>query len=431
MPRGAPLYRQGRQQLSVDLWQQALPVAAAFACGLLMGIERGWTQRAQEPGTRVAGIRTFALLGLGGGVAGLIASQGMQIAGAAVLIGAVAILLLGYSRELRENGDSTTAVAALLSCSVAFLAGLGNMGLALAAAAATVLVLAMREELHGMLARLDAHDVKALARFSVIALAILPFLPDRQIGPLGAWNPAKLWWIIILVTGFSFAGYIANRLIGVRYGTAATAIIGGAYSSTAVTQSLAQRLGNADRPGAETAGIALASATMYLRVLVLVAVLAQRLLVPLAAILAPAILVAIAAGTWLYRRAPVGQGPPPVGNPVALLSALGFVAFVAAAAVVVRWAEGRFGDQGIALLLFIMGALDVDTSIVTAGGLPASAIGANLATIALAGTIVINMLVKIAITLAYARRRGLVAVSALAASASAVVIAIGLAWIRL
>lgn len=412
-------------------WQQAVPVAVAFACGLLMGIERGWTQRGQEAGRRVAGIRTFALLGLGGGVAGAIASQGAPLAGAAVMIGTVGILLLGYSRELHRNGDSTTAVAALLSCAIGFLAGFGNMGVALAAAAATVLVLAMREELHGMLARLDVHDVKALARFAVIALAILPFLPDRQIGPFGAWNPAKLWWIIILVTGFSFAGYIANRLIGVRYGTVATAIIGGAYSSTAVTQSLAQRLGIAERPGAETAGIALASATMYLRVLVLVGVLAQRLFIPCTAILAPAILVAMAAGVWFYRRAPIGEGPPPAGNPIALLPALGFVVFVAAAAVVVRWAEGRFGDQGIALLLFIMGALDVDASIVTAGGLPAAAISANLAAIALAGTIIANMLVKIAVTLAYAHRRGLAAAAALAASTSVLAATLGVAWLRL
>ena len=107
-----------------------------------------------------------------------------------------------------------------------------------------VLILAMRDELHGFVDQLDEKDVKALARFAVIALAVLPFLPDQPIsGPYGAWNPSKLWWVVILVTGFSFAGYIANRIFGARHGTIATALIGGAYSSTAVTQSLAQRLG--------------------------------------------------------------------------------------------------------------------------------------------------------------------------------------------
>ena len=110
---------------------------------------------------------------------------------------------------------------------------------------------------------------------------------------------------------------------------------------------------------------------------------------------------------------------------------MGFVVFVAAAAVVVRWAQGRFGDQGIALLLFIMGALDVDASIVTAGGLPPATIGADLAAIALAGTIIANMIVKMAVTLSYARRDGFVATSALLASTLVLAAAIMVAWMNL
>lgn len=419
----------------MDLWQQATDIASAFACGVLIGVERGWTLRNLEAGTRVAGIRTFALLGLTGGLAGSIAQQGAPLAGAVLLAGALVILVLGYSNDLRQSGDSTTAIAALMTSAIGFLAGFGDAGVALAAAAAAVLVLALRDELHGLVARLDAPDVKALARFAVIALAILPFLPDRQMGPYGAWNPAQLWWIIILVTGFSFAGYIANRLFGARHGTVATAIIGGAYSSTAVTQALAQRLGQrrgqTDVGGAEAAGIALASAMMYLRVLVLVAVLANRILLPFALLVTPALVVALAAGGWLYRRAPAGEGPPPPGNPIALLPALGFVVFVAASAVVVRWAQGRFGDQGIALLLFLMGALDVDASIVTAGGLPPAAIGAELAAIAISGTIIANMAVKIAVTLIYARSSGRAAVLALLASTLVLAASIAFAAARL
>jgi uncharacterized membrane protein (DUF4010 family) len=170
---------------------------------------------------------------------------------------------------------------------------------------------------------------------------------------------------------------------------------------------------------------------MYLRVLVLVAVLANRLVAPFALIVAPALAVAMVVGVWLYRRSPASQAPSSPGNPIALLPALGFVAFVAGAAVVVRWAEGRFGDNGIALLLFFMGALDVDTSIVTAGGLPAQAIGADLGAIAIAGTIVANMAVKIVTTLAYARRQGLVAAAALLASTLTLTAAIVWAWTKL
>src|SRR5207253_5762743 len=181
--------------------------------------------------------------------------------------------------------DSTSAVAAIVTIAIGFLAGSGNAGLAIACPAIAVAFLALRTWLHGFVERLDEEDVKALARYAVIAGAVLPFLPNGHYGPLGAWNPQRLWLVVVLVTGFSFLGYVANRIFGERHGTIATALIGGAYSSTAVTQSLAQRLGSDKQAGAEPAGIALASAVMYLRIPILIAVLATRVLLPISLLL--------------------------------------------------------------------------------------------------------------------------------------------------
>jgi uncharacterized membrane protein (DUF4010 family) len=278
---------------------------------------------------------------------------------------------------------------------------------------------------------LDQNDVKALARFAVIALAVLPFLPDRSFGPYDAWNASRLWWIVILVTGFSFVGYVANRIFGERHGTIATALIGGAYSSTAVTQALAQKLGTAGKAGAEPAGIALATAVMYLRVLLLVAVLANQVLADFAILILPALIIGWAAGYWLYRKAPSAEGPAPPGNPIALLPALAFVIFLAAAAVAARWAEGRFGEQGTAILILIMGSMNVDTAIVTLGGLPSGAISPALAALALAGTILVNMSVKLGVTIAYARRNGMPAALALAASMVALAVSLIVGWLSL
>jgi hypothetical protein len=100
-------------------------------------------------------------------------------------------------------------------------------------------------------------------------------------------------------------------------------------------------------------------------------------------------------------------------------------------AVVVTWAEDRFGQQGIALLLLISGSANVDVAIVTAGGLPPQAISAELAAIALAGTIVVNMGVKIGVTLAYARAKGRSAAIALLASTLILASTIAIAWVRL
>jgi len=410
---------------------EALRIGAAVAAGLLIGIERGWTQRGQRAGTRVAGVRTFTLLGLAGGLGGLLGAKGQTLVAGCIAASAAALLVAGYFKRLQEKPDATTPVAALATLAVGFLAGSGSAGLALSAAAVAVLVLAMREELHGFVAKLDEHDVKALARFAVIALGVLPFLPNEPMGPYGAWNPWKLWWVVVLVTGFSFMAYVANRLFGARRGTISTALIGGAYSSTAVTQSLAQRLGSNEAGGAEAAGIALATAVMYLRVIVLVAFLAPRILPSFVLVVLGPLLAAWAAGWWLYRKAPKCEGPSPPGNPIALLPALGFLLFVAAAAVVARWAEGRFGEQGIAVLLLIMGSMDVDAAIVTAGGLPSQAIAAELAALALGGTILANMFVKLGVTLAYARGKGLAAALALGASMAALTASLVVGWLRL
>jgi uncharacterized membrane protein (DUF4010 family) len=410
---------------------EALSGAAALAVGLLIGIERGWKLRGEKPGTRVAGVRTFTLIGLSGGIAGLIGVHGFGLAAGAIAAASAALIVLGYSRSVMKQHDATSAVAALSTLAIGFLAGSGSAGLAVAAGAVTVCLLALREEIHGLLGKLDEEDVKALARFAVIALAVLPFLPDHNFGPYDAWNASKLWWIVILVTGFSFAGYVANRIFGARNGTIATALIGGAYSSTAVTQSLAQRLGSGRPGGAEAAGIALASAVMYPRVLILVAALATRLTIPFAIIIAPPLVVAWAAGWWLYRKAPSCDAPAPPGNPIALLPALTFLVFLAFAAVAARWAEARFGQEGIAALLLLMGSLDVDAAIVTAGNLPPEAIGAQLAALALGGTILANMAVKLGITFAYARGKGGQAGLALLASMTALAASLVVGWLRL
>jgi uncharacterized membrane protein (DUF4010 family) len=413
--------------------QHALALLTALACGLLIGIERGFDLRGLRAGTRVAGVRTFTLVGLASGLAGLAGQLGQPFAAGALVAGCAAVLAIGYANRpgIKSKPDATTPIAALTTVGLGFIAGFGEPGFAIAGAAVVTLILALKAELHGFVDKLDDDDVKALARYAVVAGAVLPFLPSGHYGPLGAWNPQKLWLVVVLVTGFSFLGYVANRIFGERHGTIATALIGGAYSSTAVTQSLSQRLGSEQKGGAEPAGIALATAVMYLRVLLLIGILATRVFVPFAIIILPATIVAWGAGLWLYRTAPKCDAPAPPGNPIALLPAFGFVLFVAFAAVAAKWAAGRFGEHGIAVLLLVVGSTDVDTAIITLGGLQPAAISPLLAAIAIAGTVIANMAVKIGITLVYARGKGLSAVLAMSASVVALLVMIGLAALRL
>jgi len=414
-------------------WGDALGAGAAIACGILIGIERGFDLRGLKAGTRVAGVRTFTLVGLVAGLAGLIARLGQPFVAGVVMSAVVAVLAVGYAHRpgLNERPDATTPIAAVTTAALGFMAGYREPGFAIAGATIVTLLLALKTELHGFLAKLDEDDVKALARYAVIAGAVLPFLPSGHYGPLGAWNPQRLWLVVVLVTGFSFLGYIANRIFGERHGTVATGLIGGAYSSTAVTLALAERLGKEQQAGAEPAGIAFATAVMYLRMPVLIAILATRALPAIAILLLPASIVAWGAGFWLYRKAPRNQGPTPPGNPIALLPALGFVAFVAVAAIAAKWAEGQFGQSGIAVLLLIIGSMDVDVAIVTLGTLAPEAISPLLAAMAISGTAIINMAVKIGITLVYAGRKGISAAVAMTSSVVVLGVMIALAWTRL
>lgn len=249
-----------------------LQLGSALAVGLLIGVERGWQLRRAQEGMRVAGVRTFSLLGFVAGLAGFLGASVNQLTASAIVIGAVLVTGLGYWQTMKKGGlvDATSPVAAIVTLALGFLGGSGEPAFAVAGGAVVTLILALKAELHSLIGALDEEDVKAFARYAVIALAVFPFLPEGRFGPYEAWEPQTLWFVVVIVTGFSFIGYVANRIFGAKRGSIATAIIGGAYSSTAVTQSFAQRLGSGQGGGAENAGIELATAVMYLRVIVLV-----------------------------------------------------------------------------------------------------------------------------------------------------------------
>ena len=238
--------------------QEALGAGVGLAIGALVGLERGFKLRDQKAGTRVAGVRTFALIGLGAGLAGIIAGD-QPIAAGTVIVAILGYLAIAYAPRLQAQGRRDQSGR-----------GSGHGCRGLSRRARQRRPRARRGGGAGVHPRAEGRHPRirrparrrrissALARYGIIALAVLPFLPDQPMGPYGAWNPSKLWWVVVLVTGFSFAGYVANRIFGERNGTIATALIGGAYSSTAVTQSLAQRLGSEqgraarNRPGSRS-----------------------------------------------------------------------------------------------------------------------------------------------------------------------------------
>lgn len=413
-------------------WLVYRDLAIALAAGLLIGVERGWTMRDQNRGARVAGIRTFGLIAGLGGLVALIAQSLSLIIAAILLTGVVTMLAFSHAKTIHDpDGRSiTNFVVSLLTLCLGLLAGSGYPAVAMAGAAIVTGLLSMRSELHGLMRKLGPTDINVMNRFALIALAVLPFLPNRDFGPYDAFNLQQLWFVVILVTGLSFAGYVANRIFGEAHGTVVTAVIGGAYSSTAVTASLAQRLRNEESNiRTLSAGIALASAVMYVRVLLLTFILADFAFIPLAMILTPAALVAAIIGLLLLHRSGAAKSDESVEtrNPVRLLPAFFFALTVAAMSLAARWAEAEFGTSGIAYLVLIMGSFDVDAAIITLGALPTDAILSNIAGFVLAMTVLANMIFKAGVAgVSAGWKNGKSAVAALLSSS--IVLAIAGLW---
>jgi uncharacterized membrane protein (DUF4010 family) len=378
-----------------DATTTILLLGLALAIGLLIGVERGWQQRTGESGSRVAGVRTFGILGLLGGVAGLTPLA----VSLAILIAGAAMLLAGYvrQRQVTANVSATAVLVGILTLALGYLATTGQALAALASAVATTVLLSMREQLHGWLKGLSAAEVQAIGRFALLAAVILPLLPDGQYGPLGAWNPRKIWMIVVFVCGFSLVGYVAARRLGEKAGLLATAFTGSLVSSTAVTLSLARKLrdGSAD-PAAATAGIAVASVVMLLRVSIVTAVLAPFAAPALIPLLLPAIIVAVGLAALTFRRARAGGeiARNGLGNPFDIRPALLLALLVMAIALAVRWGQLRFGDAGVTAMLALTGFADVDAAVMALSTLPPGSIAAEDAGLALAAPVLLNTLLK-------------------------------------
>lgn len=410
-------------------------LAVALALGLLVGVERGWRTRDTPPGARVAGLRTFGLLGLCGGVAAVLAAHAAMAVAAVLVAGAVAALLIGYRADARRDGQvsATEAVAALVTIGCGYLSGAGMPLVGAGIAAAMACVLALRTELHRLVAGLDAAEVKGVARLSVLTLVVLPLLPDRGFGPYAAWNPNQIWLVVVIVSALSLLGYVAVRRLGAARGTLAAAAAGATVSSTAVTAALARQLaGDAGSGTVVTAGIAVASAVMLTRTLVTTALFAPFALPSFAAVIVPTALVSAGyAFVAMRRRRGVAAAVAlPVGNPFDLRPALILAALVAVLALVSRIALARFGDAGLTVVLAITGAMDVDSAILTMHGLPPGSIDARLAGLILVGPILANTLVKAGLTVAIAGwRQGWRAALPLVASAAVGLVVLVLLWV--
>ncbi|MCF8090788.1 MAG: MgtC/SapB family protein [Desulfotignum sp.] len=343
-----------------------ITLVAALAIGMLIGIERGWNDREEREGDRIAGIRTFSLIGLLGGVCALVSRQITPWFIVAGFLGICALIIAAHILEVRANKDvgTTTAVTMMLTFVLAAWAAFGHPVPAMGVTVVVISLLGYKPVLHAWLRHITPKDFFSGVKLLIISLVLLPLLPNKGYGPWEALNPYWTWWMVVLISGISFLGYVVIQIAGEEKGVLVTAIGGALVSSTAVTFSLGRFAREQKNNIIFWAGVLLAAAIMFIRVIVEVMVVNPGLLdalwIPLSTMFAGLICALI----FVWRRQDPKQTgtrrPIALKNPLQLGMALQFGLILAVVLLLSEAMKEWFGSSGIYALSVVSGLIDVD-----------------------------------------------------------------------
>lgn len=370
-------------------------VVVALLIGLLIGLDR---ERAEVRKDRslFAGVRTFPLIALAGAVPMLLVGRLGPALVVASFVAVAAVALVSYARSAAEGREgATTEMAAIATFLLGTLAGAGEMLVAGAAGIVVAVLLVAKFPLEAFSRALTSEELTAVLELAVISVIVLPLVPDRGYGPWEALNPREIWLVVVLVSGLSFLGFIAGRLLGER-GLIVAGAIGGLVSSTAVTYALAER-SSSGATRAAAAGAVLASTVMALRIIVLAGAVNPDILSNLAV---PMLVMAGigALASWLIARGQLRPQPKKttaMQNPFSLRAALVFGVIYATVSLGVRAARELLGDGGVYAASVVSGLADVDALTIALTRLGPGTAGWRTVVLAITTAAIANNLVKV------------------------------------
>ncbi len=375
----------------------------ALGIGLLIGIERGWSGRLEDEGDRVAGIRTFSLVGLFGGVWTEVSRFVNEWVLAVAFLALAALVITSYVIEATVEDEKdlgiTTEVALLLTFTLSSWAAFGYHVYALGVTVIVISLLSLKPTLHRWLHKIEVKEIYAGIKLLVITVILLPLLPNQGYGPWEAINPHWIWWMVVLISGLSFIGYILIKYLGEDKGTMLTAITGGLASSTAVTLSLAQFAKQQKKiaSGIFIAGVLVASSIMFVRVGIEVAVVNADLLYPLWIPLTTMLVLTLGSGFWLWQKhLQLEDDQPPIElkNPLQFFTALQFGLLLGVILLLATAMEKWYGDQGIYLLALFSGLMDVDAITLSLSRMAEEGTDPSVATLGIVIAVITNTIVK-------------------------------------
>ena len=400
-------------------------VALALGIGLLIGLERGWRTREAESGSRTAGVRTFAISGLLGGITGAIAQAPSLASGSIILsvgIAAYALVITVFCREEnRAEGtfSATTAISGILTFTLGAYAVVGDERIAAAAAVAATGLLAIREELHGLVEKISWPELRSGLLLLAMTFIALPIIPGNPIGPFGGVNPREVWIIAIVLACVSFMGYVAVNYLGASRGVLLAAAAGGLVSSTAVTVANARRAAVREgSPELLAAGVSVATAVSFLRVFAIAAVLQPKLLLVAGPTLIGAAAAAIGLGLiqafWLNADVPQVNAVK-FRNPFGFWSVVGLALSLGVIIVLGRAVGETFGAEGAIAGAIVVGLVDVDSVTVAMARLPSYTLSLEGAAYAILAAVASDTVSKVAIGAVIGRGRSAAQIGIMAA----------------
>ena len=388
-----------------------LNLAVALLLGAIIGLERGWEARDQKAGQRIAGIRTFALIGLLGGVSALLTTEVSPWAFPVLLISIVAIALVAFSQRLThiQNFSITSVIGILLTFCYGAMAVAIDPAIAAAAAVVTAIVLDNKGEIHGLVERLKSYELDAALKLLLISVVMLPLLPDVGMGPGGVINPYQIWWMVVLIACISFVGYFAIRVAGVRKGILFTSLFAGLSSSTALTLHFARQSERAPELSPQFAtGILIACGTMFPRIFIYCVLINRQLLPWLVWPIAVMTLLLYIPAAIIWKRHASGltvSQPTLSQNPLDLNSALLFGLLLTGILVFGELAREWLGNAGLYALAAASGVADVDAITLSLTRMSQQSITVQTAVIGIVIAAATNNVVKVGIAAALGRRK--------------------------
>ena len=340
----------------MNLSSAVVDLALAVGLGLLVGFQR-------ESHARAAGLRTFALVTLAGAICGLVtpAAGGWVIAAGLLAVAALAAVEHHVESSQGKSG-LTTEMAMLTMYLVGVYLTVVENRVAVVLGGTVAVLLQAKAPFRRFMERLGGDDVRAIMQFALLALVILPLLPNEDFGPWRVLNLFEIWLLVVLIVGINLAGYIAWKFASADTGALMSGLLGGVISSTATTVTYARRTRGQDQATMIAAVvIMIATAIVLVRVIIEVAVVAPNILagvaVPIAAVFVLA--VALSLVMWWRVRGKAADMPEQE-NPTMLRAALVFGALYAVVLLAVAWVEDWLGGAGLYIVAAVAGLTDVD-----------------------------------------------------------------------